>query len=27
VYLYLSVVAVWRGDRVRWKGREYDVGA
>jgi len=27
VYLYLAVVAVWRGDRVRWKGRDYDVGA
>jgi chlorobactene glucosyltransferase len=27
VYLYLALVAVWRGDRVRWKGREYDVGA
>lgn len=27
VYLYIALVAVWRGDRVRWKEREYDVGA
>ncbi|MFN8666137.1 MAG: glycosyltransferase [Gemmatimonadaceae bacterium] len=25
VYLYIAVRAVWRGDRVQWKGREYVV--
>lgn len=25
VYLYIAVRAVWRGDRVQWKGREYTV--
>ena len=26
-YLYIAARAVWRGDRVQWKGREYDVSA
>lgn len=27
VYFYIAIAAVTRGTRVRWKGREYDVGA
>ncbi len=26
VYLYIAIAAVLRGDRVRWKARDYRVG-